>query len=68
MAQQALHGAQARLDKLQKQYDEAYSAFEADPSNGLKSERYQKLDILLNKAQDAVNSLAAAASTSGGHF
>ncbi len=61
MAQQALHDAQARLDQLQKQYDEAFSALEADPSSGLKTERYQKLDILLNMAQDAVNSLAAAA-------
>ena len=66
MAQEALRDAQARLDQLQKQYDAAFSALEAEPSSDLKVERYKKLDILLNKAQDAVNSLAAAASTSGG--
>ena len=68
MTQQALHEAQARLDQLQKQYDAAYSALEAEPSSDLKKERYQKLDILLNKAQDAVNSLATTASTSGWHL
>ncbi|DBA88612.1 TPA: hypothetical protein ACH3X1_004259 [Trebouxia sp. C0004] len=58
MMQQALHEAQARLYQLQKQYDAAYSALEAEPSSDLKKERYQKLDIVLKKAQDAVNSLA----------
>ena len=67
MAQQAQRDAQARLDQLQKQYDAAFSALEADPLSDLKKECYQKLDLLLNKAQDAVISLAAAASTSGGH-
>ena len=66
--QQALHEAQARLDQLQKQYDAAYSALEAEPSSDLKKERYQKLDILLNKAKDVVNSLATTASTSGRHL
>lgn len=68
MTQQALHEAQARLDQLQKQYDAAYSALEAEPSSDMKEERYQKLDILLNKAQDTVNSLATTASTSGWHL
>ncbi len=61
MAQQALQGAQDRLDQLQKQYDEDYRAYEVALTSDLKKERYQKLDILLNKAQDAVTSLAAAA-------
>ncbi len=61
MAQQALQGAQDRLDQLQKQYDEAYRAYEVEPTSDVKKERYQKLDILLNKAQVAVTSLAAAA-------
>lgn len=33
MTQQAVHEAQARLDQLQKQYDAAYSALEAEPSS-----------------------------------
>ena len=66
MRQQGLHEAQARLDQLQMQYDAAYSALEAEPSRDMKKERYQKLDILLNKAQDAVNSLATTASTQVG--
>lgn len=68
MMQQGLQEAQARLDQLQKQYDAAYSALEAEPSSDMKKQRYQKLDILLNKAQDAVNILAATASTSGRHL
>ena len=36
MTQQALHEAQARLDQLQKQYDAAYSALEAEPSSDLR--------------------------------
>ena len=65
MTQQGLHEAQARLDQLQKQYDAAYDALEAEPSSDMKKERYQQLDVLLNKAQDAANILAATASTSG---
>ena len=65
--QQALHEAQARLDQLQKQYDPAYSAVEAEACSDLKKERYRDLNILLNKAQD-VNSLAITASTSGWHL
>lgn len=38
MAQQALHDAQARLDKLETPYDKASSALEADPSSDLKRE------------------------------
>jgi len=40
MAQEALRDAQARLDQLQKQYDAAFSALEAEPSSDLKVERY----------------------------
>ncbi len=61
MAQQALQGAQDRLDQLQKQYDEAFKAYEANPSSDLKKERYEELKVSLHKAEDAVNSLAAAA-------
>jgi len=67
MAQQALHDAQARLDQLQKQRDEAFSAWRANPSSDLEKECYEDLKISLHKAEDTVNSLAAAAaSTSGG--
>ncbi len=69
MAQQALHDAQVRLDQLQKQRDEAFSAWRANPSSDLEKECYEDLKISLHKAEDAVNSLAAAAaSTSGRHF
>jgi len=68
MAQQALHDAQVRLDKLQNACDEAFSALEANPSSDLKRERDEELKISLHKAEDAMNSLAAAASTSGRHF
>ena len=61
MAQQALQGAQARLDQLQRQYDEAFMAYEANPSNDLKKERYAELKLSLHKAEDVVNSLATAA-------
>ncbi len=66
MAQQALHEAQARLDQLQKQYDAAFSALEAAPSSDLKKERYEDLKISLHKAEDTVNSLAAAAASTSG--
>lgn len=66
MAQQALHDAQARLTQLQKQYDAAFCALEAEPYSDLKLEHYQQMKISLNKTEDAVNSLAAALSTSGG--
>jgi len=68
MTQQALHSAQARLDKLQTAYDEAFSALEANPSSGLKRERFEELKISLHKAEDSVNSLAKTASTSGRHL
>ena len=61
MAQQALQGAQARLDQLQRQYDEAFVAYAANPSNDLKKERYTELKLSLHKAEDFVNSLATAA-------
>ena len=66
-AQHSLHEAQARLDQLQKQRDEAFSAWRANPSSDLEKECYEDLKISLHKAEDTVNSLAAAvASTSGG--
>lgn len=65
MAQQALHNAQARLDQLQKQRDAAFRAWRANPTSELEKECYEDLKISLHKAEDAVNSLAAAASTSG---
>ena len=68
MMQQALHSAQARLDKLQTAYDEAFSGLEANPSSGLKRERFEELKISLHKAEDSVNSLATTASTSGWHL
>jgi hypothetical protein len=69
MAQEALHDAQARLDQLQKQRDEAFSAWRANPSSDLEKECYEDLKISLHKGEDAVNSLAAAAaSTSGGRI
>ena len=68
MTQQALHSAQARLDKLQTAYDEAFSALEANPSSGLKQERFEDLKTSLHKAEDSVNSLAKTASTSGRHL
>ncbi len=68
MAQQALHDAQARLDQLQKQRDAAFRAWRANPTSELEKECYEDLKISLHKAEDAVNSLAAAASTSGRHF
>ncbi|KAL3143544.1 hypothetical protein ABBQ38_002343 [Trebouxia sp. C0009 RCD-2024] len=64
MAQQALQGAQARLDQLQRQCDEAFVAYEANPSNDLKKERYTELKSSLHKAEDVVNSLATTAGAS----
>lgn len=65
MAQQALHGgqAQARLDHLQQQYDEAFGAYAANPSNILQKERYHELKSLLHEAANVVSSLAKAHST-----
>ena len=60
MAQQALQGAQARLDQLQRQCDEAFRAYEANTSNNLKRERYEELKSSLHKAEDVMNNLAAA--------
>ena len=68
MAQQALHKAQARLDQLQKAYDTAFSVLEANPCSRFKRERFEDVKISLHKAEDAVNSLAATAGTSGQHF
>ena len=68
MAQQALHNAQARLDKLQMAYDEAFITLEANPSSVLKREHFEELKISLHKAEDTVNNLATTASTSGRHF
>ena len=61
MAHQALQGAQARLDLLQRQCDEAFTAYDANPFNDLKKERYEELKSSLHKAEDVVNSLATAA-------
>ena len=61
MAHQALQGAQARLDQLQRQCDEAFMAYEANPSNDLKKDRYAELKSSLHKAEDVVKSLATAA-------
>jgi hypothetical protein len=58
---QALQDAQAWRKQIKVQYDEAFSALEANPSSDLKRERYEELKISLHKAEDAVNSLAAAA-------
>lgn len=68
MTQHALHTAQARLDKLQTAYDEAFNALEANPFSGLKREHFEELKISLHKAEDAVISLATTAGTSGRHF
>lgn len=59
MAQQALHNAQARLDQLQRQCDEAFKAYEANTSDKL-TERYEELKLSLHKAEDVVSSLAEA--------
>ena len=61
MAYQALQGAQARLDQLQRQCDEAFMAYEANPSHALRKERYAELKASLHKAEDVVKSLATAA-------
>ena len=61
MAHQALQGAQARVDQLQRQCDDAFTAYDANPSNALKKERYEELKLSLHKAEDVVNSLATAA-------
>ena len=66
MTWQALHEAQARLDQLQKQLDEAFSAWMANPSSDLKKECYEELKISLYEAEDTVNSLAAAAASMSG--
>jgi len=58
---QALQDAQAWRKQIKVQYDEAFIALEANPSSDLKRERYEELKISLHKAEDAVNSLAAAA-------
>ena len=60
MAEQPLQSAQARLDQLQRQYDEAFGAYEANTSINLKRERYEDLKLSLQKAEDVVNNLSAA--------
>ncbi|KAL0041030.1 hypothetical protein WJX77_002735 [Trebouxia sp. C0004] len=68
---QALQAAQARLDQLQRQVDEAFRAYEASHSSDLRKERYEQLNVPLHKAEDVVNNLAAAtagASVSGTHY
>lgn len=61
MAHQTLQGAQARLEQLQRQCDEAFVAYEAHPYNDLKKARYAELKSSLHKAEDVVQSLATAA-------
>ena len=71
MTQQALHSAQVGLDKLQTAYDEAFSALEANPSSGLKRERFEDLKISLHKAEGSVSLAKTAApqvGISGLHF
>ena len=63
MAQQALRDAQARVNQLQKQQGEAFSAWRANQGSDLEKECYEDLKISLHKAEDAVNSLAAAAAS-----
>ena len=58
---QALQAAQARLDQLQRQVDEAFRAYEASPSSDLKKDRYEPLILSLHKSEDVVNNLAATA-------
>ena len=68
MALQLLREAQARLDKLWKQCDAAYSALEADLSNELKKGRYEAPTISVHETEVTMSSLAAtAAKTSGRH-
>ena len=61
MTHQALQRAQARLDQLQRQSDESFTAHDANPSIDLKKERYEDLKLSLHKAENVVNSLATAA-------
>ena len=63
MSQRALLNAQARLDQLQKQLNEAFDRLEADPTSHLKQARYKDLKDSLHKAEDVVGSLAATAGT-----
>lgn len=63
MAHQALLRAQARLDQLQRECGDAFVAYEANPSNALKKERYTELKESLNKAEDVVQRLCT---SSGG--
>lgn len=68
MAYHALLRAQARLDQLQTLCDGAFTAYEVNPSNDLKKERYEDLILSLHKAGEIVDILASAicaASTSG---
>ncbi|KAL3162655.1 hypothetical protein ABBQ38_008700 [Trebouxia sp. C0009 RCD-2024] len=61
MAHQVLLGAQARLEQLQRQCDEAFTAYEANPNNEFKKKRYEELISSLHKAEDVMQSLATAA-------
>ena len=64
MAHQVLQDAQARVNQLQRQYDEAFVAYEANPSHDLKKERYQELKVSLHNAENVMESLAAAGAAS----
>lgn len=60
--------AQQALDQLQKERNEAFSAWafsawSANPSSDLEKECDEDLKISLHRAEDAVNSLAAAAAS-----
>ena len=46
MAHQALQGAEARLDQLQRQCDKAFTAYKVNPSNDLKKERARRTEII----------------------
>lgn len=56
------------LTGSKKQYDQAFSALEAEPSSGLARESYEGLKFSLHKAEDAVCSLASAARTLSGYL
>lgn len=62
MSQRTLLNAQARLDQLQKQLNEAFDRLEADPTSHVKqAHREEDLKDSLHKAEDVVDRLAATA-------
>ncbi len=65
MAQQALHDAEARVDQLQQQRNEACDAWRANPSSDIEKACCESLDLSLHSAEEVLEKLAAAASTSG---